>query len=227
VSSSIRRGTLAATALALAVASLSACAAGSDAQSLQIKPDNAAKTVEDLKIQNVNVVTPEAGEGPAAVTGRIFNQGRKDEVLTAVTVKGAGQTVKLTPAKGEEKLIVPAGGSLALGGHDNAEALLPAEGAKNVRNGDAQPVTFELSRTGKVTLKATVVPADGQYKDFGPTFTPSPGASTSPSGSPDEHASPGASESPSGEASEPGEAEEAEADGHEHGEAGHGEHAGH
>ena len=42
MSSSIRRGTLAATALALAVVTLSACAAGNDAQTLEVKPDNAA-----------------------------------------------------------------------------------------------------------------------------------------------------------------------------------------
>jgi len=194
VSSSIRRGTLAATALALAVATLSACGAGNDAQTLEVKPDNAATSVGDVKIQNVNVVTPEAGSGPSAVTARIFNDGSEDETLKSVTVKGAGARVKLSPAKGERTLTVPAGGSLALGGKGNASAELPESGSSAVKAGNAQPVSFDLSRTGKVRLRATVVPATGDYEKFGPTVRPSPSATSgSPSASP--------SESPSGEAS--------------------------
>ncbi|MFC4494614.1 DUF461 domain-containing protein [Streptomyces ovatisporus] len=205
MSSSIRRGTLAATALAFAVAALSACGAGKDAQTLEVKPDNAATTVGDVKIQNVNVVTSEDGAGPSAVTGRIFNGGTKDETLTSITVKGAGARVELSPAKGEKKLTVPAGGSLALGGKDNASAELPPSAASAVKNGNAQPVSFELSRTGKVTLRATVVPPHGDYEKFGPSATPSPGeTSGSPSASPsesEEEPESGSDESDEGEAS--------------------------
>lgn len=204
MSSSIRRGTLAATALALAVVTLSACAAGNDAQSLQIKPDNAATSVGKIKVQNVAIVTPDSGEGPSAVTGRIFNEGSKDETLTAITVKGAGARVKLSPAKGEKELTVPAGGSLALGGKSNASAVLPSAGEGAVQNGNAQRVSFDLSRTGKVSLRATVVPAHGDYEEFGATVEPSPSApSGSPSGSPSaspSESSPGASASPSDKA---------------------------
>ena len=45
MSSSLRRGTLAATALALSVPTLTACGAGNDAQTLEIKPDTAATRV--------------------------------------------------------------------------------------------------------------------------------------------------------------------------------------
>lgn len=200
MSSSIRRGTLAATALALAVTTLSACGAGNDAETLEIKPDNAATSVGSVKIQNVNIVTPDSGSGPSAVTARIFNQGKKDETLTAITVKGAGGRVKLSPTEGEEKLTVPAGGSLALGGKGNASAELPESGTSKVRDGNAQPVSFDLSRTGKVTLRATVVPAHGDYKRFGPSAEPSPGA---PSGSP--------SATPSGREGNPSEEEPEEA----------------
>jgi hypothetical protein len=196
VSSSIRRGTLAATVLALAVVTLSACAAGHDAQTLEVKPDNAATSVGSVKVQNVTIVTPDSGEGPAAVTGRIFNRGSKDETLTAIKVKGTGERVKLRPAKGEKALTVPAGGSLALGGEGNASAEIPqTAGMKAVRNGNAQPVSFDLSRTGVVTLRATVVPAHGDFRKFGPTVEPSPSTSSgTPSGTP----SGSASESPSG-----------------------------
>ena len=75
---------LAATALALAVVTLSACAAGNDAQTLEVKPDNAAASEGSIKVQNVAIITPDSGQGPSAVTGRIFNQGSKDETLAEI-----------------------------------------------------------------------------------------------------------------------------------------------
>ncbi|NGO71597.1 DUF461 domain-containing protein [Streptomyces boncukensis] len=176
MSSSLRRGTFAATALALAVATLTACGAGNDAQTLDIKPDNAATKVGAIKAQNVNVVTDaegEEGSGAATVTGRLFNDGKKDQTLRSVTV-GSGTRAKLTPAPGEKALTVPAGGSLALGGKGNAAALLTDAEAAGVRNGNAQPVTFDLSRTGEVKLRATVVPARHGHDDVGPSVQPEP-----------------------------------------------------
>ncbi|HEV7628150.1 MAG TPA: DUF461 domain-containing protein [Streptomyces sp.] len=195
MSSSIRRGTLAATALALAVATLSACAAGRDAQTLEIKPDNAATSIGHVKIQNVNIVTASAS-GASAVTARIFNDSRQDETLKSVTVKGAGARVKLSPAQGEKAMTVPAGGSLALGGKGNASAVLLEAGSGAVKDGNAQQVSFDLSRTGTVSLRATVVPTHGDYKKYGPTVQPSPSApsgtaSASPSDGASESASPG------------------------------------
>ena len=120
MSSSLRRGTLAATALALSVATLTACAAGNDAQTLEIKPDNAATRVGTIKVQNANIVTDAQGSGQATVAVRIFNDGKKAQTLKGVAIKG--QRAKLSPAKGERKLEIPAGGSLALGGKKNAAA---------------------------------------------------------------------------------------------------------
>ena len=99
------------------------------------------------------------------MTARIFNDGTKDETLTSITVKGAGERVKLSPAEGEKTLTVPAGGSLALGGEGNAAAVLPESGSTAVKDGNAQPVTFDLSRTGAVSLRATVVPAHGRLQE--------------------------------------------------------------
>jgi len=196
VSSSLRRGTLAATALGIAVATLSACGAGNDAQTLEIKPNSAATSLGHLKVQNVNIVTVPGSSGTAAVTARIFNDGPGPEKLRSITVAGAGTKVKLSPAKGESgaaggALTVPAGGSLALGGSGNASAQLTGASPKSVRNGNAQPVTFDFSRTGAVRLRAAVVPARGELKKAGPSVQPSP--SGSPSGS--------ATESPSGKPS--------------------------
>ncbi|NLU68040.1 DUF461 domain-containing protein [Streptomyces sp. HNM0574] len=208
MSSSLRRGTLAATTLALAVVTLSACGAGNNAQTHGVNPDNAAKTQGSIKLQNVNIVTAKDGsENPANVSARIFNDSDKDEVLKGITVNGSEVKAKLSPAKGEKELTVPAGGSLMLGGENNASAMLGDAAKAGVADGNAQPVTFELSRTGSVELRATVVRGDrddaGHYGKFGPTVKPSPeapeggaDASGEPSeGAKGEHASPGAEES--------------------------------
>ncbi|MFE9773903.1 DUF461 domain-containing protein [Streptomyces sp. NPDC005931] len=201
MSSSLRRGALAAAALAFSIASLSACAAGNNAQTLQIKPDNAATTVGDIEIQNAAVITQPDREstGPAAVTATLFNEGSTDQTLESVTVEG-GESVKLTPAKGGS-LTVPAGGSLVLGGKDNASAVLPSTG-EAIQDGNAQKVTFTFSRTGDVSLRAFVYPAEHFFSEWGPQEVPAaPGASAEPSaetsGEPTEGATgtPGAEES--------------------------------
>ncbi|MGW0563704.1 DUF461 domain-containing protein [Streptomyces sp. NPDC003016] len=188
MSRSLRRGALAATAIVFSIASLAACGAGNDAQSLQIRPDNAATAVDDIKIQNAAIVTqpkPDA-EGPAVVTATLFNNGAKAETLESVKLPGASGEVKLKPAKGAGPVSVPAGGSLVLGGEGNASAVIE-NGREAVENGGTQPVVFELSETGAVELQALVFPATHYFKDFGPSELPKPPVTTataSPSGTP-------------------------------------------
>ncbi|CAK7287625.1 DUF461 domain-containing protein [Streptomyces sp. RM1] len=180
MSSSLRRGALAASAIAFSIASLAACGAGNDSQTLQIKPDNAATTVGDIKIQNAVIVTqpdPKA-TGPAVVSARLFNQGATDQTLQSVTIPGTSDTVKLTPAKGQS-LTVPAHGSLMLGGPGNASAEIPG-GRGSVQDGNAQKVTFTFSKTGAVSLSAFVVPATSYFDKWGPSQLPSPAATGSP-----------------------------------------------
>ncbi|MFD0383626.1 DUF461 domain-containing protein [Streptomyces stramineus] len=109
MSSSLRRGTLAASALVLSIASLTACAAGNSAETLEVKPDNAATSVGDIKIQNVNVITqPDlAAKGPAVITGTLFNNGTKDQTLRGITLPGKNAAVKITPVGGARELVVP------------------------------------------------------------------------------------------------------------------------
>lgn len=175
MSSSLRRGALAATALVLSIAPLSACAAGNDSQTMEITPDHAAKTVGDLKVQNATVITqPELDdEGPAALTAKIFNNGTSDEVLTSIRLGGKDTEVKLAPAKGSGPLVVPKGGSLILGGKGNASAEIVG-GHEAAKAGDAQKVVFDFSKTGDVTLRAFVVPAKGDYAKWGPSPAASP-----------------------------------------------------
>ncbi|MEW2579051.1 DUF461 domain-containing protein [Streptomyces syringium] len=193
MSSSLRRGALAATALVLSIASLSACAAGNDAQTLEVKPDNAATSVGDIKLQNINVITQPKQEatGPAVITGKVFNNGRKDQTLTAISLPGKGATVKLSPAKGTGPLVIPAGGSVTLGGQGNPSAVLP-NGREALKDGDSQALTFDFSRTGDVKVSAFVFPAKSYFKEWGPAEPapakpgkPAPGKpSGTPSGTP-------------------------------------------
>ncbi|WP_328682206.1 DUF461 domain-containing protein [Streptomyces sp. NBC_00343] len=190
MSSSLRRGALAAATIAFSIASLAACAAGNDAQTLEVKPDNAAVSVGTIKVQNALVITQpltESGSeaaGPAVISATLFNTSKDPQTLDSVSVDGAG-TATLTPAKGKGKLVVPALGSLVLGGKGNASAALtdPA----GITDGNAQKVTFTLSTTGDVSLSAFVVPADSYFTKWGPSSipsTPAAGATATASGSP-------------------------------------------
>ncbi|KUN87576.1 hypothetical protein AQJ66_07945 [Streptomyces bungoensis] len=179
MSSSLRRGALAASAIAFSIASLAACGAGNDAQTLQVKPDNAATSVGNIKIQNALIITqPDLkSTGPAVVTATLFNGGNTPQTLQSVTVPGAGKTAQLHPAKGQS-LTVPAHGSLIIGGKNNAAAVLPSS-REAIKDGNAQQVTFTFSDAGPVSLRAFVVPATSYFSGWGPSDVPS--ASASPS----------------------------------------------
>ncbi|MGW4193793.1 DUF461 domain-containing protein [Streptomyces sp. NPDC005004] len=206
MSSSLRRGALAASAIALPLAMLAACGAGNDAQTLEIKPDNAATSVGTIKVQNALVITqpdPKA-TGPLAISATLFNSGKDAQTLQSITVPGVNEKVELKPAKGQS-LTVPPHGSLILGGKGNASAML-ASGSEIVRNGNAQKVTFTFSKTGAVSLRAFVVPATSYFTKWGPSEIPSaPSTSASPSSSASSSASPqpGSSASADGKASAP------------------------
>ncbi|MFE9450532.1 DUF461 domain-containing protein [Streptomyces sp. NPDC006739] len=183
MSSSLRRGALAASAIAFSIASLAACGAGNDSQTLQIKPDNAAITAGTIKIQNAVVITqPDLqSNGPAVISATLFNSGKTDETLQSITVDATGKSAQLTAAKGGS-LTVPAHGSLVLGGRNNASAVLSSS-RDAVQDGNAQKITFTLSQTGAVSLRAFVVPAESYFTKWGPSEIPSPSASASVSAS--------------------------------------------
>ncbi|MFF4031930.1 copper chaperone PCu(A)C [Streptomyces sviceus] len=205
MSSSLRRGALAASAIAFSIAALSACAAGSNAQTLEVKPDNAETRVGAISLQNVLVVTqatPEASgetKGPAAVSATVFNSGDKAQTLDSVSVEGGG-SAEITPAKGKGKVTVPAHGSVVLGGKGNASATV-SELGPGVKNGNAQKVTFTFSTTGDVSLRAFVVPADSYYSKWGPSAVPSaPAKPAKPSATPTGSSTPTGSATPTGPA---------------------------
>lgn len=205
MSSSLRRGALAAAVIAFSIASLSACAAGHNAQTLQIQPDNAATTVGDIKIQNAMVVTQPDLEstGPAVIAATLFNEGSTDQTLESITLPGTGKTAELSPAEGGS-LTVPAGGRLIIGGEGNASAVLPSS-REAVRDGNAQQITFTFSETGEVGLRAFVYPAESFFESWGPSDIPAaPGTSTEPSTEPSaessEEPADGSTDEPTGSA---------------------------
>ncbi|MFJ8795658.1 DUF461 domain-containing protein [Streptomyces sp. NPDC102462] len=177
MSSSLRRGALAASAIVFSIASLAACGAGNNAQTLEIKPDNAATKVGDLKVQNAIVVTqPELqSTGPAVIAATIFNDGSTDETLQSIVVAGTNKSAQLSPAKGQS-LTIPPGGSLIIGGKNNASAVLPSS-REAVQDGNAQKITFTFSKAGDVSLRAFVVPAESFFSSWGPSEIPSATAS--------------------------------------------------
>ncbi|MGW5638068.1 DUF461 domain-containing protein [Streptomyces sp. NPDC003832] len=201
MSSSLRRGALAAAAITFSILPLAACGAGNNAQTLEIKPDNAATTVGDIMVQNAVVVTqPDpTASGPAVVAATLFNTGTSAQKLESITVDGSDGPVTLKAAKGGS-LNVPAGGSLILGGADNASAVLEAT-PESVKDGAAQKVTFTFSKTGDVGLQAFVVPAKSYFTGWGPSELPAaPGEDTaSPSTEPTDGAT--ATDEPTGDAS--------------------------
>ncbi|GAA3372778.1 hypothetical protein GCM10020367_29550 [Streptomyces sannanensis] len=177
MSRSLRRGALAATVLAFSLVTLSACAAGNDAQTLGVKPDNAAVKVGDIQVQNATLITqPEPGAaGPAVVSATLFNNGTAQQTLDTITLPGTSASVKLTAAGGSGAITVPAGGSVVLGGEGNASAVIE-NGSAAGANGSVQKVAFTFSKTGEVALNAFVVPATSYFTSFGPT--PQAGATT-------------------------------------------------
>ncbi|MDI3388264.1 DUF461 domain-containing protein [Streptomyces sp. B-S-A8] len=172
MSRSLRRGTIAATALGFSIATLAGCAAGTNAQTLGVKPDHAATSVGDIKIQNALVITqPDVkSTGPAVVAATVFNEGTEAQTLESIKVAGLDAAAQLKPAKGG-KLTIPAGGSLVIGGAGNASASLPS-GSEAVQDGDAHPVTFSFSETGDVKINPFVVPATSYFKKWGPSEVP-------------------------------------------------------
>ena len=192
MSRSLRRGALAAAAIVISIGALSACGAGNDAQTLEIKPDNAATTLGDIKIQNANVITqPEHGaEGPAVIAATVFNNGTKRQTLDAITLPGSDVSVQLHAAEGSGPVVVPAGGRVVLGGEGNASAVIE-NGREAAQNGNVQAVVFKFSETGDVPLGAFVVPATSFFKGVGPSSLPTSSAQT-PSASPSESETPGA-----------------------------------
>ncbi|WP_405779420.1 DUF461 domain-containing protein [Streptomyces sp. NBC_00859] len=203
MSSSLRRGVLAASAIVVSTAALSACGAGNNAATIEIKPDNAATTVGVIKVQNATVITqPKATvKGPAVIATTVFNNGDTNQTLQNVKLAGSSSPVKLTGAKGKGPISVPAHGSVVIGGRNNAAAVL-ADGRSAAAAGSTQNLVFQFSETGRVALAALVVPATSYFHGFGPSSLPAtPSPVATPGSTPSGSGAPSGGPSPSGKPS--------------------------
>ncbi|MCZ4120832.1 DUF461 domain-containing protein [Streptomyces sp. H39-S7] len=203
MSSSLRRGALAA-ALALSIAPLAACGAGTNAQTNEVRPDNAEITVGDIQVQNAVILTQKAGTGPSAVSARIYNNGNGNQTLQSVKV-GDALTASLSGTAGSKTITVPAHGSVLLGGAGNPSATLPNSN-EAIKDGDFQRLALTFSATGEVALSANVLPAAGYYQKYGATSSPSPAAAPSGKATPTSTGTPedGGSATPTGGATPTG-----------------------
>ncbi|MFI9360523.1 DUF461 domain-containing protein [Kitasatospora sp. NPDC053057] len=181
MSRSLRRGSIAAIA-AIAIASLSSCAAGTTPDTLQVKPDNAAATLgTTLRLNNIVLVTGvgTSGDytGPANVVVNISNTASTPAELQSITVGNAAATFADAAGAPQSSIIVPAGGSVVLGGQGNPSATVSSAA---VHIGGFATTTFAFKDGQKVDAQASVSPDSdkGLYKGFGPTpaATPTPAA---------------------------------------------------
>ncbi|MFD0276637.1 DUF461 domain-containing protein [Kitasatospora sp. NPDC127111] len=184
MSRSLRVGSIAAIA-ALAIASLSSCAAGNTPDTLEIKPDNAQATVgTSIRLNNIAVVTGDetSGEhtGPANVTVNISNSGDTPVELQSVSVGTDSATFADEKGAPLATVVVPAGGSVLLGGDGNPSARIAST---SLVVGGFAPTTFAFKSGERTEADAAVYPNKSIYKGFGPTPTPV-AAPTKAAGSP-------------------------------------------
>lgn len=197
MSRSLRRGAAAALVLA-AIVPLSACAAGNDADTLEIKPDNAATSIGTaVKLNNIVVVTTpgSAGEysGAATVTVNIANTTSQEEVLTSVKIGDATATLTGKDGAPITELRIGPNQSVLLGGPLGDATAQVTDARLSV--GGYAPTSFGFKNSGSVNAQANVQPASDLYKGFGPKDPAK--ASASPSAGASASASAGASASPS------------------------------
>ncbi|MFJ9775264.1 DUF461 domain-containing protein [Kitasatospora sp. NPDC101157] len=175
MSRSLRRGSIAAIA-AIAIASLSSCAASTTPDTLQIKPDNAAATLgTNIRLNNIVLVTGvgTSGDytGAANVVVNISNTAGTPAELQSITVGNAAATFSDAAGAPLSSIVVPAGGSVILGGQGNPSALI---NSVSVHIGGFATTTFAFKDGQKVDAQAAVSPDSGIYKGFGPTPAPTP-----------------------------------------------------
>ncbi|MEU6968635.1 hypothetical protein AB0A71_12980 [Kitasatospora aureofaciens] len=149
--------------LLLLTTSTAACAAGPDAETYRIAPDNANADIGDLKLRDVRLVAGPGGSGSATLAAYILNPGAEPDTLTAVSLAGAGSA----PAGGGGAgITLPPGEPVLVGAPGQPEVQVSG----NVSPGTYELVTFTFARAGRGTVNASVVSA----------ASPSPGGGVAP-----------------------------------------------
>lgn len=199
------RAGLAATAVVLTAAPFAAaCGAGFNAASLVVKPNAAAGTIGDIKINNVWVIV-DPDSGTAEVIGAVTNTGTAPDQLVSVSANGnfatvvapAATTTDTAPAVATgagvtvsgETVTIPPGESASFG--ETASPELEIIGA-GLTLGTFATVKMTFAQAGSITLSAQVEQNTGLFVGYNPNAA-SPSASSSPSASASSSASASAS----------------------------------
>ncbi|HJD82216.1 hypothetical protein [Kitasatospora aureofaciens] len=167
--------------LLLLTTSTAACAAGPDAETYRIAPDNVNADIGDLELRDVRLVAGPGGSGSATLAAYILNPGAEPDTLTAVSLAGAGSA----PAGGGGAgITLPPGEPVLVGAPGQPEVQVPG----NVSPGTYELVTFTFARAGRGTVNAFVVSAASPSPGGGVASqtpgSPSPTAGTTSGASP-------------------------------------------
>ncbi|ARF82164.1 hypothetical protein HS99_0021300 [Kitasatospora aureofaciens] len=167
--------------LLLLTTSTAACAAGPDAETYRIAPDNANADIGDLELRDVRLVAGPGGSGSATLAAYILNPGAEPDTLTAVSLAGAGSA----PAGGGGAgITLPPGEPVLVGAPGQPEVQVSG----NVSPGTYELVTFTFARAGRGTVNASVVSAASPSPGGGVASqtpgSPSPTAGTTSGASP-------------------------------------------
>lgn len=167
--------------LLLLTTSTAACAAGPDAETYRIAPDNANADIGDLELRDVRLVAGPGGSRSATLAAYILNPGAEPDTLTAVSLAGAGSA----PAGGGGAgITLPPGEPVLVGAPGQPEVQVSG----NVSPGTYELVTFTFARAGRGTVNASVVSAASPSPGGGVASqtpgSPSPTAGTTSGASP-------------------------------------------
>ncbi|OIV37773.1 hypothetical protein BIV57_09390 [Mangrovactinospora gilvigrisea] len=175
-STSLRRAGAAAALVIAAAVSASACGAGSDAATSQVRPDNATADLNGIHVANIQLVVDQNVPGKVAVTGSIVNGSKSADTLTGISISGAsGAPVKLSGGS----IATPKQQLVRIGGKGNPSAIATTD---TVTEGDFEKVTFTFQNAGSVSLNAGTKYATGGLAGEGPTAAPTHAASTASPG---------------------------------------------
>ena len=175
MSRSLRRGALAAAAIAFSIASLAACGAGNNAQTLEVKPDNAATTRRRHQDPERDRRHPARGRSRRARPSsprRSSTTARTEQTLDAITVPGAGdRRAHARQGHGHRSPSRPAA-RVILGGEGNASAVIARR--PRGRQGRRRPAGHlqASARPATSSLRAFVVPAEQLLRGLGPERRP-------------------------------------------------------
>lgn len=158
--------------LLVTVAPAAACAAGNDAESYRIAPDNVNADIGDLKLRDVRLVADAGGSGNASLAAYILNPGGEPDTLTAVSLEGGASSPAATAG-----VTIPPGQPVLMGSPGHPQVQVPGP----VSPGTYRLIGFTFARAGHATVNAYVVSSASPSAQLSTAPTVGPTPSVSPS----------------------------------------------